>query len=212
MTTIDRYAFWLGMIIVILATLAGLFVIFYSRWRLYQPITLTPKIAERLTERLAGLNLPTLGGEDRVAVVAFFSYTCPACQKHTEKYERMLVRNLMERGWGYMLVPLTVDPRAVRPSALALCTWEQAPERFENLHKTLFSGKTSPSLPADIENCAGSDEVEKKFEEIQKAALNAGVVGTPSFYLVDLHQTITGVQDEKHWQTWLAKMEASQKR
>ena len=135
-------------------------------------------------------------GEDKapVTIVEFSDYECPYCSRAEES-----VNKVMEAYKGKVRVvfrdfPLPFHQKAPKAHEAALCAGDQ--NKYWDMHAKLFANQKALDLPqlkgyakeigvdtGKFDKCLDSGEKSKVVEESKKAGEEAGVSGTPAFFI-----------------------------
>ncbi|MBI4366448.1 MAG: DsbA family protein [Deltaproteobacteria bacterium] len=138
-------------------------------------------------------------GNDKasVIVIEYASMTCPHCAHFHENTFPELKKRYIDTGKvRYVLrdSPLSIHPQAPKAAEAAHCAGEQS--QYWAMHDVLFRNQRDLSVPALKRYAAGLGLDETKFAECldsgrragevkkeQQAATEAGVRGTPTFFV-----------------------------
>lgn len=129
-----------------------------------------------------------------IMIVEFSDYQCPYCRR-AEPTVRSLLAKYGERvALSYRDFPLTsLHPQAMIAAEASRCAEEQG--KFWEYHDQLF---TAPALDknalvdvahnlkldsAQFESCLNSEKYKAEIEADEQAGRNAGVTGTPGFFI-----------------------------
>ena len=129
-----------------------------------------------------------------ITIVEFSDYECPFCSK-----AEPTVKDVMEHYKGkvrlvYREYPLSMHDHAKKAAEAALCALDQG--KYWEMHEKLFDNQRALEL-ADLKNyaralsldggkfdtCLDSGAKTKEVEASQKAGEDAGVNGTPAFFI-----------------------------
>jgi protein-disulfide isomerase len=129
-----------------------------------------------------------------VTIIEFSDYECPFCGR-----AEPTVKDVMEKYKGkvklvYREFPLAMHPHAQKASEAALCALDQG--KFWEMHEKLFANqralevadlkgyaKTLSLDSSKFDQCLDSGAKTKDVEASQKAGEDAGVNGTPAFFI-----------------------------
>ena len=141
---------------------------------------------------------PFLGDEAaKVAILEFTDYQCPYCAKHSRDVLPELKKNFIEKGAvKYQVIdyPLSFHNKAAAAAQAALCAGDQG--NYWGMHDAIFENqreigkdlytKVAAELQLDMgqfDACLESKESGTRvFEDMQRAE-DAGVSGTPKFFI-----------------------------
>ncbi len=142
---------------------------------------------------------PFLGEADApLTLVEFTDYQCPFCRRHALQTQPQLVKDYVETGKLKYVIrefPLQrIHPQAVKASEAALCVNAQG--KYWEFHDTLFQHQKqlqpedlkahAEALNLDMaafEQCLDSAKTADQVRRDLQAGMDAGVRGTPSFFL-----------------------------
>lgn len=141
---------------------------------------------------------PSLGNPSApITVVAFEDFECPFCQRFTQQTEPQLIQNEIKSGRARLVwkdFPLSIHAHTEKAHEAARCAWEQ--NKFWEYHDLLF--KNQRELGVDnlkqyakelnlnqqkFESCLDSGKYAALIQEKVNEGINAGVNGTPSFFV-----------------------------
>ncbi|RUA17852.1 MAG: hypothetical protein DSY55_01335 [Clostridia bacterium] len=146
-----------------------------------------------------------------VTITEFTDYQCPFCQRHASQTMPGLKEYIDSGKVRYILknFPLTqIHPKAVIAGEAAECAGEQG--KYWEMHDKLFENQKQWAESSDalkvfkgfakelgldekaFETCVSSDRYKDKLMADQKEGVNAGVSGTPAFFIND--QFLNGAQ------------------
>ncbi|HVP31475.1 MAG TPA: thioredoxin domain-containing protein [Myxococcota bacterium] len=128
-----------------------------------------------------------------VTMIEFSDYQCPFCRRAEPTVMEVLARYPDKLRFVYRHFPLDMHPRARPAAEAAECAGEQG--RFWEYHDKLFAG--SGFEEADFERyakeigldtakwqaCRADDHTLAKIAADEKAGSDAGVTGTPAFFV-----------------------------
>jgi protein-disulfide isomerase len=135
-------------------------------------------------------------GEDRapITIVEFSDFQCPFCGRAEEVVKKVLTEYKGKVRLVYRDYPLPFHNQAQKASEAALCAGDQG--KYWQMHEKLFANQTAlavPQLkdhakgigldPSKFEKCLDSGEKAKIVEASKKAGDEAGVNGTPAFFI-----------------------------
>jgi protein-disulfide isomerase len=138
----------------------------------------------------------TIGPDDAVVkLVEFSDFECPYCARAAETFRQLKDKYAGQKvQFSYRHFPLPMHPNAQPAAEYAQCA--QAQGKFWPMHDAIFAG--SSGLSSDklkemagqagldttaLEGCLASGEGAKQVAEDLAKGREAGVEGTPSFYL-----------------------------
>ncbi len=142
---------------------------------------------------------PTLGKpEAAVVLVEFTDYQCPFCRRHSAQTKPRLIKDYVETGkLKYVLreFPLAqIHPQAPKASEAALCAGDQG--KYWDINQVLFANQRKLAVPelktyakdlgldmARFDECLDGAKYAKRVARDLADGANAGVRGTPSFFL-----------------------------
>jgi protein-disulfide isomerase len=145
------------------------------------------------------IGAPDLGDRDApVTLIEFTDYQCPYCRRHFQNTMPLLIKNYVDTGkLRYVIREVPVEsshPLASKAAQAALCAGDQS--RYWEMHDKLF-GHQGPLRPEDLKShaqalglnaaqfdqCLESGEKRERVQEDVKAGMQAGMRGTPTFFL-----------------------------
>jgi protein-disulfide isomerase len=142
---------------------------------------------------------PFLGEADApLTLVEFTDYQCPFCRRHALQTQPQLVKDYVETGRLKYVIreyPIqSIHPQAVKAAEAALCVNAQG--KYWEFHDTLFQHQKqlqpedlkahAEALNLDMaafEQCLDSAKTADQVRRDLQAGMDAGVRGTPSFFL-----------------------------
>jgi protein-disulfide isomerase len=133
-----------------------------------------------------------------VVLVEFTDYQCPFCRRHTARTKPRLIKEYVETGMlKYVLreFPLAqIHPQAPKASEAALCAGDQG--KYWEINEVLFANQRKLSIAelktyaddlgldmARFNECLDGAKYTERVAADLKDGANAGVRGTPSFFL-----------------------------
>jgi protein-disulfide isomerase len=153
---------------------------------------LPPAALPKVAVEAVGPSRGTAGAP--VTIVEFSDYECPFCSK-----AEPMVKQIMKDYDGkvrlvYREFPLQMHAHAQKASEAALCALDQG--KYWELHEKLFENQRALEVAdlkgyakdlgldgAKFDQCLDSDAKAKDVEASQKAGDEAGVNGTPAFFI-----------------------------
>lgn len=138
---------------------------------------------------------PTRGPADApVTIVEFSDYECPFCVRAEPTVKDLLAKYPGKIKLVYRDFPLPMHPRAPKAAEAAHCAGDQG--KYWEMHDRLFAPGTKLEI-ADLkaharevgvdgtkfDKCLDSGEKAKEVEANRKAGDEAGVSGTPAFFI-----------------------------
>lgn len=156
--------------------------------------TLLPDVRPPPIE-LAAAHAPVLGAPEGVQVVEFSDFECPYCSRAADTVRELKAKYAGQKvHFVYRHFPLSFHPNAMPAAEASQCAHEQ--EKFWPMHDAIFAAQRELSKDklrelatqvgldmAKYEDCLGSGRGRKLVEEDMQKAGEAGVGGTPSFYI-----------------------------
>jgi protein-disulfide isomerase len=129
-----------------------------------------------------------------VTIVEFSDYQCPFCSKAEGTVKELLDAYPGKIRLVYRDFPLPMHPDAPKAAEAALCAEDQG--KYWPMHDRLFANQEKLSVPdlkgaakelgldtAKFDKCLDSGEKAKAIEANRKAGDEAGVSGTPAFFI-----------------------------
>jgi protein-disulfide isomerase len=138
---------------------------------------------------------PAVGDEKAaVTIVEFSDFQCPFCGKAEETVKKVLDQYKGKVRLVYRDYPLPGHGNAQKASEAAHCAGDQG--KYWEMHSRLFSNQNALAVPqlkdhakglgldaSRFERCLDSGEKAKVVEASKKAGDEAGVNGTPAFFI-----------------------------
>lgn len=173
---------------------------------------------------------PVIGSSRaKVTVVEFTDYQCPFCSRHFNQTYGQLKSGYIDTGkikYESRSFPLvSIHPQATPASEAALCANKQG--KFWEMHEKLFVAQTQWSGNADAKgvfkkfaselglnassfaSCLDSGEMNDQVQEDLAAGSDAGVNGTPAFWVISddgKSKFISGAQPYANFQAAIDAM------
>lgn len=182
----------------------------------FAPGTLAPDPA--VSAEVVSSDDPSLGNpQAAVVLVEFGDFECPFC-KQAAPVIRTLMAEYQDRVFFiYRDFPLvSVHPVAIAAAEASMCLWEQGKDIFWSFHDRAFQNQAllSESMMEQWATQAGADTPsfqrcvsDRRFQEEVEldlaAGINAGVRGTPTFFLNG--RKIEGVLPLDTWRALLER-------
>jgi len=129
-----------------------------------------------------------------VTIVEFSDFQCPFCGREIPVIEKLMKEYEGKVRLVFRHYPLDFHPFAEKAAEAAVCAADQ--EKFWEMHDKMFSNqqklavddlkgyaKTIGLDPAKFDRCLDSGEKKPQVEADQKAGSQAGVNGTPAFFV-----------------------------
>jgi protein-disulfide isomerase len=129
-----------------------------------------------------------------ITIVEFSDYECPYCSRAEESVKKVLEAYKGKVRVVYRDFPLPFHSKAQKASEAALCAGDQG--KFWEMHEKLFANQQALDVPqlkdhaktlgldgGKFEKCLDSGEKAKVVEASKKAGEDAGVSGTPAFFI-----------------------------
>jgi protein-disulfide isomerase len=129
-----------------------------------------------------------------VTIVEFSDFECPYCSRAEETVQRVMKEYEGKVRLVYRDYPLNFHPRAQKASEAALCAGDQG--KYWDMHAKLFANTRAldvPQLkqhakdlglePSKFDQCLDKGDKTKIVEASKKAGDEAGVTGTPAFFV-----------------------------
>jgi protein-disulfide isomerase len=130
-----------------------------------------------------------------VTIVEFSDYECPFCSRAEPVVKKILDEYKNKVRFVYRDYPLPNHSKAPKASEAALCAGDQ--NKYWEMHEKLFANQTALDVPqlrqyastiegldaAKWQKCFDSGEKAKVVEASKKAGDQAGVSGTPAFFI-----------------------------
>ena len=138
---------------------------------------------------------PARGPKDApVTIVEFSDFECPYCGAAHDTVEQVMNTYAGKVRLVYRQFPLSFHPHAAKAAEASLCALDQG--KFWEYHDVLFKNQKKLE-PADLKasatevgmdgqkfgQCLDSGEKKKAVDADQQAGLQAGVGGTPAFFI-----------------------------
>lgn len=156
--------------------------------------TMLPDVRPPALELLAA-HSPTLGANEGVQLVEFSDFECPYCSKAADTVRELKTKYAGEKvQFVYRHFPLSFHPNAMPAAEFSQCAHEQ--DKFWPLHDAIFAGQRELSKDklrematqvgldmARLDDCLNTGRGRKLVDEDMAKAGEAGVGGTPSFYI-----------------------------
>ena len=148
---------------------------------------------------LATLGAPYLGEDTApLTLLEFTDYQCPYCRRHAINTLPRLISEYVQKGkLRYVVREMPVEgnhPQAAKAAEAALCAHDQG--RYWDMHDTLFANpdrmlldelkQHAEALGLDVirfDNCLDVGEKRSRVLDDIKAGKQAGMRGTPAFFL-----------------------------
>jgi protein-disulfide isomerase len=138
---------------------------------------------------------PAKGPADaKITIVEFSDFECPYCSKAEESVTEVMDHYAGKVRVVYRYFPLSFHPHAQKAAEAAACADEQG--KFWEMHKTLFANQQKLAVEdlkahaatvgldaAKFAECLDKDSMKAKVDGDQKAGAEAGVNGTPAFFI-----------------------------
>lgn len=138
---------------------------------------------------------PSKGPADApVTIVEFSDFQCPYCAKARQTVDQVMASYAGKVRLVFRQFPLPFHDKAPKAAEAALCANEQG--KFWEMHDRLFEGQdklgaddlkaTAKALGLDaakFDSCLGSDKFAAQVQADTKAGKEAGVTGTPAFFI-----------------------------
>lgn len=148
------------------------------------------------------------GATASVMIVEFSDYQCPYCRQAEATVEALLAKYGDKVRFSYRDFPLTtLHPQAMIAAEASRCAEEQG--KFWEYHDELFKAASleKSSLveyarnlkldSAQFESCLTGEKYKKEIEADEEAGRNAGVNGTPGFFINGIF--ISGAKPESEY-------------
>jgi protein-disulfide isomerase len=132
--------------------------------------------------------------EARVTIVEFSDFECPFCSRAEESVTQVMDHYAGKVRLVYRHFPLSFHPHAQKAAEAAACA--EAQGKFWDMHKQLFANqqKLAPDElkahaqavgldAAKFGACLDSSATKAQVDADQKAGAEAGVTGTPAFFI-----------------------------
>jgi len=150
-------------------------------------------------------SLPMLGSEDAtVTIIEFSDFQCPYCKRFYDETYSQIKKDYVDTGkvrLAYRHMPLAIHPNAQDAGEASMCANDEG--KFWEYHDTLFESfdtwnglpleslsqglttlATQLSLDGDsFAECLASNKYEEAVKEDMAAGAQAGVTGTPTFFI-----------------------------
>ncbi len=139
-----------------------------------------------------------LGDKDApVTIIEFSDYECPFCGRHFQQTYPRIKANYIETGKVKLVFrdfPLSFHPTALPAAIAAECVREKGGnEAYWKMHDLIYQNqqelsvvnlkKWAQSIGYDIGSCLDSKKYEKEVQKDMADGSNAGVSGTPAFFI-----------------------------
>jgi protein-disulfide isomerase len=129
-----------------------------------------------------------------VTIVEFSDFQCPFCGREAPVIEKLMKEYQGKVRLVFRHYPLDFHPFAEKAAEAAVCAADQ--EKFWEMHDKMFSNQQKLAVDdlkgyakslgldsAKFDRCLDSGEKKPQIEEDQKAGSQAGVNGTPAFFV-----------------------------
>jgi len=139
-----------------------------------------------------------LGDKDApITIIEFSDYECPFCGRHYQQTHSRIKSNYIDKGKVKLVFrdfPLSFHPNALPAAIAAECVREQGgDEAYWKMHDLTFQNqqelsvvnlkKWAQSIGYDIGGCIDSNKYESEVQKDSADGSNAGVSGTPAFFI-----------------------------
>jgi protein-disulfide isomerase len=138
---------------------------------------------------------PSKGAKDaKVTIVEFSDFECPYCTRAEDTVKQVMQKYEGKVRLVYRDFPLPFHPNAGKAAEAARCAGDQG--KYWEMHEKLFANQKALEVPAlkgyakDIgvdqakfDGCLDGGEKAKLVEADKKAGEEAGVSGTPAFFI-----------------------------
>lgn len=129
-----------------------------------------------------------------VTIVEFSDYQCPFCSRSEEVVKKVLDEYKGKVRLVFRQFPLPFHNQAAKASEAALCAADQG--KYWEMHDKLFASQSALAVPqlkehakgigldsSKFDKCLDAGEKSKMVEASKKAGDEAGVTGTPAFFI-----------------------------
>jgi protein-disulfide isomerase len=129
-----------------------------------------------------------------VTIVEFSDFECPFCSRAEETVQRVMKEYQGKVRLVYRDYPLQFHARAQKASEAALCAGDQG--KYWDMHAKLFANNRALEVPqlkqhakdlgleaGKFDQCLDKGDKSKAVEDSKKAGDEAGVTGTPAFFV-----------------------------
>jgi protein-disulfide isomerase len=130
-----------------------------------------------------------------ITIVEFSDFECPFCVKAEPTVKALLAKYPDKIKLVYRDFPLPMHPRAPKAAEAAHCAGDQG--KYWEMHEKLFANSQKLEVPelkahareiqgidgAKFDRCLDSNEKAQVVEKNRKAGEEAGVSGTPAFFI-----------------------------
>jgi protein-disulfide isomerase len=138
---------------------------------------------------------PSRGPEGaKVTIVEFSDFECPYCSRAEESVSQVMEKYAGKVRLVFRHFPLSFHPSAPKAAEAAACANDQG--KFWEMHKQLFANRTALSIEdlkkhaaavgldqAKFNDCLDNSKMKTLVETDTKAGGEAGVSGTPAFFI-----------------------------
>jgi protein-disulfide isomerase len=138
---------------------------------------------------------PAMGPDKApITIVEFSDFQCPFCSRAEETVKKVLDQYKGKVRLVYRDYPLPFHAQAQKASEAAQCAGDQG--KYWQMHEKLFANQSALAVPqlkdhakglgldaAKFDKCLDSGEKSKIVESSKKAGDEAGVNGTPAFFI-----------------------------
>ena len=131
-----------------------------------------------------------------VTIVEFSDFQCPFCGREYPVIEKLMKEYEGKVHLVFRHFPLDFHPFAQKAAEAGACAADQGSEKFWALHDKMFTNQQKLAVddikgyaksvgidPAKFDKCLDSGEKKGLVEADQKAGTEAGVNGTPAFFV-----------------------------
>ena len=140
---------------------------------------------------------PARGPKDaKITIVEFSDFECPYCGAAHDTVEKVMGEYAGKVRLVYRQFPLSFHPHAAKAAEASLCALDQGEGKFWEYHDVLFKNQKKLS-PDDLKAhaaavgldaskfgaCLDSGNKKAAVDADEKAGLEAGVGGTPAFFI-----------------------------
>jgi protein-disulfide isomerase len=129
-----------------------------------------------------------------ITIVEFSDFECPYCVKAEPTVKALLAKYPDKIKLVFRDFPLPMHPRAPKAAEAAHCAGDQG--KYWEMHEKLFANSQKLEVPdlkayarsvgvdgAKFDRCLDSEEKKPLVEKNKKAGEDAGVTGTPAFFI-----------------------------
>jgi protein-disulfide isomerase len=133
-------------------------------------------------------------GSAPITIIEFSDYQCPFCSRAEETVKKVLDEYKGKVRLVFRQYPLPFHPQAAKASEAALCAADQG--KYWEMHEKLFANQSALGVDqlkqhakglgldgGKFDKCLDSGEKTKLVEASKKAGDEAGVNGTPAFFI-----------------------------